>query len=336
MSVQVLLDEHDAEILLPSISVVIEWENVKLSEQDRAFAMLRTLSDQVGALQSRFSESPELIVMYDKAGIDRREIEAALEREIAPASGLTIRLEAVEGLEYYGQKNRGASIASRELVVFLDSDVIPEPDWLIGLLEAAIANKGSVICGSTYLDPETFIGRCFAVFWFFPVRQEATEVVPVAGFLANNLLIAKSLFPQYEFPGLDTMRGQCQGLANKLSQGGVPMLKAQGARACHPAPNGFTHFIRRSLSEGHDAYMLDAELASRTKARFPVLRSLKRMARHYYRSAKRVLTRYRAVKMPIYEVPFAFMVALVYYTLYALGEVIASVNKSVIPERFGI
>ena len=246
-----------AEDLLPSVSIVIEWENAKLSELDRAFSMLRSLSAQVRSLRARFASPPEMILIYDQDEIDPAMINSAVTNEIDAQSGLVVRLAPMEGLDYYAQKNHGASLAKGDLVVFLDSDIVPEDRWLVSLLEAAVRNPGSVVSGNTHLDTETFLGRAFGIFWFFPVRNAGNAVFRAPGFFANSVVFPRKIFSEFNFLPTGSIRGQCTVLADRLRENDIPVFRVEAARASHPAPNGFTHVVRRALCEGHDAQMLD-------------------------------------------------------------------------------
>lgn len=58
------------------------------------------------------------------------------------------------------------------MIVFLDSDVIPEEGWLAGLLRAFRNPAVQVVCGGTYISLEGLYSKTVALFWFFPLREE--------------------------------------------------------------------------------------------------------------------------------------------------------------------
>lgn len=160
--------------LLPSFSAVVEWENAKLAGAARATDMLRILLAQSAELGAQLEQPPELIILYDGDAVSAGDIEAALAAAGAAARPIDVRIEAVTEASYYQQKNIGAALASREFVLFVDSDVLPELGWLRALLGSARAGA-DVVGGDTYVDPATFIGRAFASFWFFPPRSAGAD-----------------------------------------------------------------------------------------------------------------------------------------------------------------
>jgi glycosyltransferase involved in cell wall biosynthesis len=321
---------------IPSISLIIEWENAKLSELGRAFEMLGAMSAQVAALRERFDAPSELIVIYDRDVIDSDLVETALAEHINPQSGLVIRLAPMDDLDYYAQKNHGATLARNELLVFLDSDVVPEDGWLSALLEASLANPGGVVSGNTHLESDTFLGRTFGLFWFFPLRADGERVFEARAFFANSVVFPRELFLKYRYAPAGTVRGQCNMLADRLRGDGVPILRVEAARASHPAPNGALHVMRRALCEGHDAKMLDVLRDRKRLWGSPIAQSFARLARNIARVGKRTWLNRKAVGMSWIEVPFAIAIAAGYYTVYAVGELISIIAPTFIPNRLRV
>lgn len=321
---------------LPSISVIVEWENAKLSELERARTMLRVLSAQASQLKQRFTAPPELVLVYDREAIDPSSIECLITSEIGRDSGLVVRMAPTEGLDYYGQKNHGASMARGDLIVFLDSDVIPEEGWLQALIESASDHPGAVVSGRTYLDPVSFLGRAFGLFWFFPLRSESTGIVPTKGFFANSVALPRALFVTEGFTPAATVRGQCTLLAERYRASGVSILRVEDALASHPAPNGFVHLIRRALCQGHDARTLEALRQGQPPWWKSILRTMVRFLRNCARAGKRIIIHRRAVGMPLWEVPFSLVLAGGYYLVFMVGELISLVAPTVIPGRLAV
>src|SRR4051794_33145621 len=114
----------------PSLSIVIEWENVLLAGDDRAWQMLESLAPQIDRLLTRSEMSAEVLVVVDAADdVDR--IKMAF-REFFPIDNQSLSLRGInaEGVKYHEKKNVGAAAARGDIIIFLDSDVIPERDWL--------------------------------------------------------------------------------------------------------------------------------------------------------------------------------------------------------------
>jgi Glycosyl transferase family 2 len=91
------------------------------------------------------------------------ELEHLLQRHLT----IQWKLAAARGCEYYELKTRAASLSKGDPVVFVDSDVIPEPEWLAELLACFDDPVVEVACGSTFIDPESLSGKAFALFCSF-------------------------------------------------------------------------------------------------------------------------------------------------------------------------
>lgn len=236
--------------LLPSFSAVVEWENARQAGAKRAIRMLRELFSQVGDLAGQLGKPPELIILYERGVVAPDTVEAALRQAGASEARLDVRLHATEGSSYYDQKNVGAELALRDYVLFLDSDVVPEPGWLRALL-GSLRNGIEVVAGSTYVDTTSFFGRAFALFWFFPVRSPSLGLKQVGFFYANNVLFRRQLFLAHKFPDMPLYRGQCAALGARLLRRGVGLYLQTNARVSHPPPSP-RYFAHRALCEGHD------------------------------------------------------------------------------------
>src|SRR4051812_28288645 len=109
---------------LPSFSAIIEWENARLSELHRARRMLRQLSTQIGEIETELSSPPELIIVYNPQSIDVRVIKDFVSEAFCDRPGVEFQFMPTENGTYYLQKNYGARLAKRDLVMFIDSDVV--------------------------------------------------------------------------------------------------------------------------------------------------------------------------------------------------------------------
>jgi hypothetical protein len=321
---------------LPSFSAIIEWENVKLSELDRARRMLRELSMQIGEIEQDLSAPPEIFILYDPEAIDpdslRGLIDAAFyDRAGHDRQGLELRLLPAPNGSYYRQKNHGATLASRELVMFVDSDVIPEPGWLAALLGAFRDPAVGIVCGNTYIDPTSLYARAFALFWFFPLRSKEKGLKPSAYFFANNVIFRRDLFLSYGFPDLPLLRGQCAVLARSLRRDGHAIFVHNEARVSHPPPNGFAHFVKRALCEGHDV-ALSAKTSEQPDSRGAHVR----LKRSLTRSARRIWHHGPEVGLGRVSAIAAIAIAAAYYTLFFVGESVTRVKPEIIRKRFPI
>jgi hypothetical protein len=321
----------------PLVSVVIEWDNARVSELARAREMYRVLWSQVGRLIG--ARVIELLFLYDALKVDPAVIESVTAAPgIARCAGVAVQLVGTPGLGYCALKNEGAKHASGDIVVFLDSDVIPEPDWLDEIVRPFRDPGVQLVAGTSYIEPVSLYSRAFALTWFFPLRTPDGPLGTTSSFFANNLAGRRDFLARYPFPDEPRFRGQGITLANRLAREGIPIYSNPNARVSHPAPNGLSHFVRRALCEGHDVIV--AEGLRGTTA--PV--SLGRSVRLSYRSLRARAAQIREtirshrgrVGLSAAAAPFAFGIALLYYTTRAVGEILTRVDPRIVRRRFPV
>src|SRR5437868_5865044 len=92
----------------PTISVIVEWENVLLAEQRRARLMLAELHRQATQWMVQ-SPALELLILFDPAEADSADVQQAV-ADCIPANSIAIswRLVPAVGTTYYRMKNLGA------------------------------------------------------------------------------------------------------------------------------------------------------------------------------------------------------------------------------------
>lgn len=235
------------------LSIVLEWENVILSGDDRCSEMLERLGEQIRLADYR----AEVIVLFDPEKVGRALITEAVDKHLVagqPAS-MEIRIEECHDKTYYDLKNEGAKRARGEIVVFVDSDVIPEDGWLENLVEPFAREHVDVVAGSTYLAHDTFVEKTFALGWFFPLRPEESRFHPFRRrFFANNVAFRRDLILDHPFPDQPegVTRGACMDLGSTLRESDIPIWTTTEARAEHPPPSGAGHFVTRALAHGRD------------------------------------------------------------------------------------
>lgn len=316
-----------------SFAVIIEWENAKLSELGRTRRMLSALGAQILALDPAQWQRPEVIVLYDPAAIDPRLIQDTLTAAMGQTPPVqALKILPAEKLRYYELKNYGATQTGADVLVFLDSDVIPEPGWLAALLGGITQPGVDVIGGNTYIAPASFYTRAFALFWFFPLRTAGQEPVPSEHFFANNVAFRKAVFDKHPFPCHRKFRGQCTDLARTLRENHLGLYRHPAARVDHPPPNGIYHFAIRALCAGHDLVVVGPEHGYQ-----PSVKSAWRRFRSQMRAArKRIATHRREVALGAAAGVAAQGLALAYYSLVFAGECITLAKPDFIPKRFPI
>lgn len=306
---------------LPSLSIVVEWENAKSSELDRARSMLVALADQTRRLSNRFPAAPELILVHDAEDSAAEDTLAVVRGAIGDFIG-EIRVLPCEGLDYYAQKNFGAGAAHNQVVLLADSDIIPEPDWLERLLTCLVEEKADVVCGATHLDTGAFYEKAFAGFWFFPMRSETPPRQRSEHFFANNVAFRREVLAAFPFPDLPLVRGSCRVLAGTLLDNGKVIMIEPAARVGHPPPNGLAHFVKRALCSGQDNVHLQEEPG--------VLGAARRLKWQMVGARRRIMSHRRELGLGALGAVGALLVAAGYFGLEFIGDLVTRVNPTLI------
>src|SRR5262245_37303358 len=203
------------------ISVIIEWENAKLSELERAERMLAQLGAQMAEAARESDVRAELIVLYDSDAVDPCVPKTAISGQIdASAWPGSISFVPAPGERYYEQKNLGAKLARGETLIFLDSDVVPDEGRLRGLLRELDIPDVCIVGGETYHATDTLYDKLFAAFWVFSPKPAPRGIYRYKHFYANNLAVRRHFFLAHPFPDAAAYRGQCAQLAKSLRNQG--------------------------------------------------------------------------------------------------------------------
>ncbi len=319
------------------VSVIVEWENAKLSDLDRAERMLARLGAQMAEAARKRNLTAELLVLYDSDEIDPAVPWAAVSSQIDKAAWPgTIRLVPAPGKRYYEQKNAGAELALGEILIFLDSDVVPDEGWLDGLLGALDDPKVDFVGGEAYHATDTLHDRLFAAFWGFPPVNPTRAVYRRQQFYANNLAVRRETFLVNPFPAAAAYRGQCAQLAKSMRGKGIAVYRQGASAVSHPAPRGARTFVVRALCQGHDT------IYWKSRARFGALlhanpaASLLRWMRALWYVLLKVATRARAVGLGPLGAVAAVGMGFAYYSCKLGGEVIAFFAPGVIRNNLSV
>lgn len=302
----------------PDISIVIEWENCILADMGRSFHMLEQLREQIETI----NKAVEVIVLFNPEQIEGSELENELLKILEyneENASFALRVEEAYGKHYYDLKNEGAKLARGEIVVFLDSDVIPEDGWLINLVEPLFDNNEiKVLAGNTYLDSQSLKSKAFALAWFFNLRADENNIgIRNQGFQANNVAFRKEIITTYPFPEMPegVTRKSCVMLAKQLEREGIPIWTNTAAQVSHPAPNGFYHFFIRALAQGRDTLLCDHN------NKFLVFLKDFYMTK-IISSCVKITINGKKVNLPFWQVPVAIGIMTTYYTAALTGAVI--------------
>ena len=291
----------------PDVSIVVELDNLRLGGAERARRMVQRLTTDLEQVESRV----ELVVAFDEDDVGADEARALF-------GAVDVRLVSARGMSYYRLKNLAAEQASGDLLVFVDSDVIPEPGWLPELLRSFDDADVKVVGGNAYIEPAGIWGKTFALAWFFPLRAHEPALVRRETFFANNVAFRREVFERFPFPEAPgTARGACVRLGWSLRDHGIAIYRNESAQVSHPAPAGPRRALVRALAQGRDRAALSRDSQGREHL-FPP-----RLARRVARSL--VLER-RRVGLSLAELPVAAAIAGLYYAV-AVGAACATVVR---------
>lgn len=303
------------------VSIVTEWENVLLAEEERCVHMLRQLRLQ--ALAS--SRSIEILVVFNPRQVTGIVVDEAVRRYLLPPddSGRVIpcRIEPAPNLHYYQLKNFGAELALGKIIVFLDSDVIPEEGWLQAITQPFFDHPEiSVLAGHTYLDPNGLLGRAFALGWYFPLRSHSSKLVSgTTYFFANNVAFRRHMLEKYPFPEMPEgkTRGACAMLTRILRGERTVIWSNAAAQTSHPPPNGFSHFLIRGFAQGRDWAITKQE--QDTGSFVCSLIALRNFFSSSFKMLNKTIRDGHAIALPFWQAPIAVGIMSFYYMEICLG-----------------
>lgn len=320
-------------MVLPTFSVIVEWENARFAELGRTRKTLRALRAQLEELAP--DTPPEVVFLYTRENICGEMVRRVIAEEFQPATAAALtRIVETEGLRYYEQKNFGARIAGGDIKVFLDCDVVPEPGWLRALLSSFTRAEVAVAAGQTYIEYDSLYSRAVALFWFCPLRDPRPGLAPTHVFHANNVAFRAEVFAAFPFPDLPTNRDQCLMLARRFQAAGVGLYTQRDARAGHPVPLGLWYFIRKAINDGRDQALLRGigEYSTLPRARHVWWNFRNGVVRNFHRFRKHR----RDVGLGPIAAAVAFAIAVAWYAFKAVGEALTELNPRLVPRLFPV
>jgi hypothetical protein len=229
---------------------------------------------------------------------------------------------AADGLRYYQLKNEGARRSRGDILLFIDSDVIPEDAWLTALVEPFNDPAVQVVMASPYVEANSIYGKTFALAWYFPSRRPDNSLIPTSHSFVNSIAFRRATFDRCPFPedrGLYI--GQCRDFMERLRRLGVVVYMNPAARVRHPPPT----FLRSAIINGHDAVVRQRRAGDpRARASFWRLRGNLSGAAHRLAAAR------RAIGLSRGEACAALGIAASYYVLSFAAELLTWVSPRMV------
>lgn len=237
--------------LPPTVSVIVETWNIG-SDPALLSAQLDRLALQLAELAT------EVVITH--AGIA-----AATRDALAATLALPVRwVELPASAGYYEHKNAGFDASTGDLISFIDGDCAPATGWLEALL-APFDDDAQVVAGATsYAGALAPLANELDFPYFDGVeprrRFAATSRTPsptVRNFFANNVAFTREAFASRRYPTITPMfHGQCQVLALRFVEAGIPIVYAPDARVTHAWPDSAGEWLQVRLLRGADMTQL--------------------------------------------------------------------------------
>jgi hypothetical protein len=237
-------------------------------------------------------------------------------------------VEAAPGLAYFEMKNRGAELARGGVVIFLDSDVIPQPGWLATLLAAFADPEVQVVASRAYLRPDTLYSKTVALTWLFELPPKGSRLRRAKRVHANAIGFRRETILAHPYPSIPSQsRGAGWDQFQSLLAAGFTVHEHTGARVEHPPPHGLANYWRRGFAQGSDDFLSFLRHHGPRKSR--VRRSFDR-AQKKWRTALAKLWRHgRRVGLGPLAMPAGIGLMSSYYFAYFLGHLRASFRRTI-------
>lgn len=312
-------------LLGPRLSVIVEWDNARYYEIQRATLMLRRLLAQLGEL----GLPAEILLVFDARAIDEARVRAVV-ADLAGRTPVDVEIAAIptQGLRYYQLKNEGARKSRGDILLFVDSDVIPDDGWLAALIGAFDDRAVQIVMADPYVDADTLYGKAFALAWYFPSRRTEGPPAPTTRSFVNSIAFRRETFRRHPFPedrGLYI--AQCIDFTQTLRGSGIDVYVHPRARIRHPPPT----FFRSAVINGHDIVVRQRRAGdARARASYWRLRG------NLATAAARVRTEHRTVGLSPRGACVAIAIASAYYVVSFLAEMLTWISPRLVHRLYAL
>jgi len=305
-----------------SISVLIEWENAIVADPTRAIRMLERIGHDIKEIGPDYFTDVEIISGFDPTGIGLEAVEKMLEDRLGAVPWVTILNLSLSGKDYYEIRNECAEQSRGEIVLLLDSDVIPAPGWLMKLIEAFEDSEVQICASAVHLANGSLLEKTLALIWVFELPSAEIGIKKTGSILVNSVAYRREVLLRFPFPSSGgTARASCAAHVRELRAAGIPMHRRMDAHVEHPAPVGVGKFVERALARGRDK-VLGSPKPFWKNVGFDVKRGLGLIAK------RRADARVRLV-----DVPAVLFIATAWWLLMVVGGVAAMIAPEQMRKR---
>ncbi|MBA3668653.1 MAG: glycosyltransferase [Sphingomonas sp.] len=309
------------------MTIIVEWENaIDVPDQWTRMAM-DGLARELAEVGPRLPRRPRVMYLYDRHSVSPKAIEVTIEEAAPRLPELAdLILTATDGLTYYQLKNYGVARAGTELSVMIDSDAVPQPGWLEAIIAPFDDPEVMAVGGFTMLGHDDFLSRAMALSWIFDLVGEGEATERRKAIHVNNFAVRTEFFRAHPFPDLQAYKKQCVIWLRAIRSEGHRFVRTSKAMAIHAPHPGVKFLVWRAWTAGLDADFLAFHTrTSHSLGRFAY--AFVDLAKSLTRAWYRILFRAEAVEMPVWERPFALLVALTYYLLRLVAQLGSSLTR---------
>ena len=291
--------------------------------------MLRQLSKQIVEISPNLSSKPEVIIVYDSDNFEHCQVEQFVNQQLEPCrSMIDLRIIPAAKLRYYELKNYGVQQSHQDIIILLDSDIIPKEGWLVAMLEP-FQNPGTSILTALHSYPKSLCEKAFSVIWNWNFKSEnGDQIYERDRFSCHNAAFRREILEANPFPPLPQFRGSCAVLGDRLRLQGYKILCQPKSRTYHPAPNGLQHFVAKALSEGHDIAIDRRRTRKVNEASMPNDNQQNRLSLHEIFS--HIRQKYRSIDLSRKETVCTLGIVFTYFLFMYIGFKVSSVKPELI------
>lgn len=199
---------------------------------------------------------------YEVVAVDNRSTDGTLgilKRWEHEQSDLVRVVSANAVQSSYSARNKGVNVSQGKILAFIDSDCIPEKDWIecgiAGLQEENVKYGGGQV--RFFFESERpNICECFDA--GRKLNQKAH--IEKAGFAATaNLFVQRELFDQYGLFRSDMISGGDYEFGRRLTKSGETIIYIPRAVVYHPARTTFGSILKKSIRVAEGQRQLEKE-----------------------------------------------------------------------------
>lgn len=313
--------------LLPC-TIVIEWENAIDVEDEWAARAVAGLERELETTAPQMQSKPVVSYLFNKDAVDSEFIRQTIMKAAPKLFELaTVEIVPTSGLTYYELKNFGASRAKSEVSIFLDSDAAPQAGWLRNMLEPFNMPDVMAVGGITVLAAVDFLSRTLALIWIFGLFDERHQTAARWGIYANNTAVRTEFFRSRPFPKLNAYKYSCVFWLRGILADNHRYVRVADAVTVHAPHPSYRFFVRRAWITGldRDFYVSHTHKSSRLGR---LGRALGFFISRTIRGWWRILTKRKSVALPLWQVPGAMIVSLVYSLSLLGGQIWSAVSRN--------